>query len=154
MSRRTERVAEAIREVVATAVLFEVKDPRVMGVTVLAVEVGGDLRTAKVRVSVMGDEVKRRLAMHGLNSARGFLQSKIAKRLDLRFTPMLTLVEDDSVRKLAEMAKLLRDTGITPQDAEEGADAPADGSDPAPTDAGALRADAPAGTPAPAPAHD
>ena len=120
MSRRTLRVAEAIREVVSTAILFEVKDPRVVGVTVLAVEVAGDLRHAKLKVSIMGDETKRRLAMHGLNSARGFLQSKVAKRLDIRFTPILDIVEDDSVRKLAEMSKLLRETGITP--AEPAAD--------------------------------
>lgn len=148
MTRRTLRVAEAIREVVSTAILFEVKDPRigVGGITVLGCEVGGDLRTAKVFVSIMGDETKRRLAMHGLNSSRGFLQSKIAKRLDLRFTPILTIVEDDSVRKLAEMAKLLRDTGISARveadaadaaDAENGAD---DAEVPAPADGAAIAA--------------
>ncbi len=151
MSRRTLRVAEAIREVISTAILFEVKDPRVAGVTVLGCDVAGDLRTAKVHVSIMGDETKRRLAMHGLNSSRGFLQSKIAKRLDIRFTPVLTIVEDDSVRKLAEMAKLLRETGITPP-AEDEAENP--GAEDGPEDAAPAGAEAPAHHAGAAPGKD
>lgn len=110
MSRRTERVGEAIREVVATAILFEIKDPRVKGVTVIGCEVSGDLRNAKVKVSVMGTDAERKLTMHGLNSSAGFLQRKIAERLDLRFTPILTIVEDDSIKKSLEMARLIRET--------------------------------------------
>jgi len=109
MSRRTERVGEAIREVVATAILFEIKDPRVKGVTVLGCEVSGDLRNAKVKVSLMGSDAERKLCMHGLNSSCGFLQRKVAERLDLRFTPILTIVEDDSIKKSLEMARLIRE---------------------------------------------
>jgi ribosome-binding factor A len=103
-------VGEAIREVVATAILFEIKDPRVKGVTVLGCEVSGDLRNAKVKVSIMGTDAERKLCMHGLNSSAGFLQRKIAERLDLRFTPILTIVEDDSIKKSLEMARLIRET--------------------------------------------
>lgn len=110
MSRRTERVGEAIREVVSTAVLFEVKDPRVKGVTVIGCDVSGDLRNAKVRVSIMGTDAERKLCMHGLNSSAGFLQRKIADRLELRFTPILTIVEDDSIKKSLEMSRLIRET--------------------------------------------
>jgi ribosome-binding factor A len=110
MSRRTERVGEAIREVVATAILFEIKDPRVKGVTVIGCEVSGDLRNAKVKVSIMGTDAERKLTMHGLNSSAGFLQRKIAERLELRFTPILTIVEDESIKKSLEMARLIRET--------------------------------------------
>jgi ribosome-binding factor A len=110
MSRRTERVGEAIREVVSTAILFEVKDPRVKGVTVIGCDVSGDLRNAKVRVSVMGTDAERKLSMHGLISSAGFLQRKIAERLELRFTPILTIVEDDSIKKSLEMSRLIRET--------------------------------------------
>jgi len=103
-------VGEAIREVVSTAVLFEVKDPRVKGVTVLGCDVSGDLRNAKVRVSIMGTEPERKLCMHGLISSAGFLQRKIADRLELRFTPILTIVEDDSIKKSLEMSRLIRET--------------------------------------------
>ena len=110
MSRRTERVGEAIREVVSTAILFEVKDPRVKGVTVIGCDVSGDLRNAKVRVSIMGTEAEQKLCLHGLNSSAGFLQRKIAERLDLRFTPILTIVVDDSIKKSLEMSRLIRET--------------------------------------------
>ena len=106
-TRRTARVAEAIRQVVSTAILFELRDPRVKNVTVLHVEVPTDLRTAKVYVSIMGDG--EGLALQGLNSARGWLQSKIAKALDLRYTPVLTFVNDHGVKKSIEVSKTLRE---------------------------------------------
>ena len=71
-------MAEAIREVVASAILFEVADPRVRAVTVLRVEVSADLRQATVYVSVMGTEAEQRLALRGLKHAAGFLQARVA----------------------------------------------------------------------------
>jgi ribosome-binding factor A len=103
------KVAEAIREIVSTTVLFELKDPRVKNVTVLRAEVSGDLRHAKVYVSVMGDEKSRSLSMHGLASARGFIQSKLADRLQTRYTPVLNFVLDPGPRISAETSALLRD---------------------------------------------
>ncbi|MEW4529240.1 MAG: 30S ribosome-binding factor RbfA [Maioricimonas sp. JB045] len=108
-TRRTAKVAEAIRQVVSTAVLFELRDPRVSDITILSVEVPTDLRTAKIRVSVMGDERDQKLCMQGLNSARGFLQSRIADRLDLRYTPVLTFVLDDGIKKSIEASRILRE---------------------------------------------
>lgn len=107
-SRRTAKVAEAIRQVVSTAILFGLRDPRVQNVTVLRVETPVDLRTSKIFVSVFGEEKIQRLTMKGLDAARGFLQSKIAEELDLRFTPVLTFVLDQGVKKSIETSKLLR----------------------------------------------
>jgi ribosome-binding factor A len=70
-TRRTARVASMIREVVSTAILFELRDPRIKNVTVLGADVSPDLRYAAVRISVMGDEKTAALTMHGLNSAKG-----------------------------------------------------------------------------------
>src|ERR671933_1698663 len=98
-SHRTLRVAEAIREVVSSAILFEVADPRVKGVTVLRAEVTGDLRNATVFVSAMGTEAEQKLALRGLQHAAGFLQSRVAARLQTRFTPLLNFKLDDSVKK-------------------------------------------------------
>jgi len=109
MSRRTERVSEAIREVVSRAILFELKDPRVSGVTVTRGEVTGDLRHAKVYVSIMGTETEQRLSLRGLESARGFLQRKVAERLETRYTPHIEIVLDDSIKKSLEMSRILRD---------------------------------------------
>lgn len=105
--RRLERVAEAIREVVSSAILLELKDPRVRNVTVLRVDVTGDLRHAKVYVSLMGDAKQQKLTMHGLEHARGFLQSKVAGRLQTRWTPMIHFVLDDSVKKSIEISRLI-----------------------------------------------
>lgn len=107
-SRRTAKVAEAIRQVVSSAILFELRDPRVQNVTVLRVETPVDLRTSKIYVSVLGDEKTQRLTMKGLTASSGFLQSKIAKLLDLRFTPVLTFILDQGVKKSIETSRLLR----------------------------------------------
>jgi ribosome-binding factor A len=108
-SRRVQKVAEAIREVVSMSILTELQDPRVRDVTVTAVEASGDLRYAKVMVSVMGDETRQNLTLRGLQSAAGFLQSKIAERIDLRYTPRLTFVLDQGVKRSIAVAQILRE---------------------------------------------
>jgi ribosome-binding factor A len=107
-SRRTAKVAEALRETISTTVLFGLKDPRVKNVTVLRTEVSPDLRSARVYVSVMGDEKAQALSMHGLRSARGFIQSQIAERLELRYTPILHFVLDPGVKLSVEASSLIR----------------------------------------------
>lgn len=106
-SHRNLRMAEAIREVVASAILFEAADPRIRAVTVLRAEVSADLRQATVYVSVMGNEAEQALAMRGLRHATGFFQSKVADRLQTRFTPVLTFKVDDSVKKSVEISRLI-----------------------------------------------
>jgi len=108
-SRRVQKVAEAIREVVSMSILTELQDPRVRDVTVTSVEASGDLRYAKVMVSVMGDETRQNLSLRGLQSAAGFLQSKIADRIDLRYTPRLTFVLDQGVKHSISVAQILRE---------------------------------------------
>jgi ribosome-binding factor A len=106
-THRPERVAEAIREVVSSSILFEVADPRVKGVTVLRSEVTSDLRSAVVFVSVMGTEAEQKLAMRGIRHASGFLQAKVAARLQTRFTPTLSFKLDDGVKKSIEISRLI-----------------------------------------------
>jgi len=99
-SRRLLKVAEAIREVVSMAILTELKDPRVEGsqITVTYVEVSPDLRHAKVHVSIMGEPAEQELALHGLKSSAGFLQSKVARRIETRYTPRLQFLLDKRVK--------------------------------------------------------
>jgi len=106
---RLERVAEVIREVASHTILFELRDPRVKNVTVTRAEVSGDLQHAKVYVSVMGTPKEQELTMHGLRSAAGFLQSKIADRLQTRFTPTVKFVLDQGVKKSIEMTRLINE---------------------------------------------
>src|SRR5947209_17041917 len=109
MKHRTERVAEVVREVAATAILFDLRDPRVKMVTVTRAEVSGDLQHAKVYVSVMGSERQQQLALHGLTHAAGFIQAKLADRLQTRFTPVLTFVLDKGVKNALEVSRLIRE---------------------------------------------
>jgi ribosome-binding factor A len=122
-SRRVQKVAEAIREVVSMSILTELQDPRVRDVTVISVEASGDLRYAKVMVSVMGDETRQNLTLCGLQSAAGFLQSKIADRIDLRYTPRLTFVLDQGVKNSIAVAQILRE--VLPGETSEAAPATA-----------------------------
>jgi ribosome-binding factor A len=125
-SRRTEKAAEAIREVVSMAILVELSDPRVQGVTVTHVEVSADLRHAKIHVSVMGDEGRQKLTLRGLQSAAGFLQAKIAERIDIRYTPKLSFVLDQGIKRSIAVAQILRE--VLPKDTaapDDAAEAPA-----------------------------
>jgi len=106
-SRRTQKAAEAIREVVSMAILTELKDPRVANVTVTYVEVTPDMRQAKIHVSIMGDETKQNLTLRGLQSAAGFLQTKVAKRIDTRYTPRLEFMLDLGVKRSIEISRIL-----------------------------------------------
>ncbi|MGD9855658.1 MAG: 30S ribosome-binding factor RbfA [Planctomycetaceae bacterium] len=111
-NRRTAKVAEAIREVVSSTILFELRDPRIQHVTVLGVDVPNDLRFAKVRVSVMGDETQQRLSLRGLNASCGFLQRKVGDRVNLRWTPVLSFELDDGVKKSIEVSQILRQLAV------------------------------------------
>src|SRR5437588_4254201 len=103
-THRLARVAEAIREVASETILFELRDPRVKGVTVTRAEVSGDLQHAKIYVSIMGDDKDEKLCMHGLRSAAGFIQSKLSNRLQTRFTPQVSFVVDRGVKNSIEVA--------------------------------------------------
>jgi len=108
MSRRTAKVSEAIREIVSTTILFGLKDPRVKNVTVLWADAAPDLRSARIFLSVRGEPKEQTLTLHGLNSARGYIQSQIADKLDLRYTPILQFVLDPGAKQAAEISSLLR----------------------------------------------
>lgn len=111
-----------IREVVSSAILFELRDPRIKNVTVLGADVSPDLRYAAVRISVMGDEKTAALTMHGLDSARGFLQSKVAEYIKSRYTPELRFVIDDGLKKSAQTSALLREVLPSPEESETAPD--------------------------------
>lgn len=106
-SRRQLKAASAVREVLGMAILTEINDPRVKGVTITKVEMMPDMRQARVHVSLMGTETEQALCLCGLKSSAGFLQSKVAKRIETRYTPRLEFVVDEGVKKSIAMAGLL-----------------------------------------------
>ncbi len=117
MSRRLAKASQAVLETVSLTIMRHIRDPRVKNVTVLSAEVAPDMRTARVHVSVMGTPKEQSLCMHGLQSACGFFQAKIADRLETRYTPVLTFVLDQGVKRSIETSKALRE--VLPADEAE-----------------------------------
>ena len=111
-TRRTARVASVIREVVSTSILQELRDPRIRNVTVLGAEVSPDLRYAKVKISVMGTERDAALTMHGLESARGYLQSKVADRVTVGDHFLVVFHDDHGVAKITQSMQGLQQAGV------------------------------------------
>lgn len=131
-THRLARVAEAVREIASQTILFELRDPRVKNVTVTRTEVSADLQHAKVYVSVMGSPREADLCLHGLRNSAGFIQSKLANRLNTRYTPHIHFILDEGVKKSIEVSRLINEAlgrscaNETPLD-DEDAPGPADG---------------------------
>lgn len=119
-SRRLLKAGEAIREVVSMAIITELRDPRVKNVTVIGVEVAPDMREAKILVSIMGSESQQATSLRGLKNSAGFLQSKIAERIDTRYTPKLTFVADEGVKKSMAVAQILEQLALEKSKRDQG----------------------------------
>jgi len=108
MTRRTERVAEAIRRLASEILHQELRDPRIAGfITVTKVEITPDLRFAKVFYSVMGDSKKKKLISEGLKSARSFVKKHIGDALNLRYTPDISFRVDPKLEYRARIDEVL-----------------------------------------------
>src|SRR5438874_1709776 len=108
-SHRVARIAEVIREVASETILFELQDPRVKNVTVTRAEVAADLQHAKVYVSIMGTQKEQDLCMHGLKHSAGYIQRNLGSRLKTRYTPVLSFVLDEGVKKSIEITRLINE---------------------------------------------
>jgi ribosome-binding factor A len=106
---RMRRVNEAVKEVLSTHIAGDLRDPRVGFVTVTSVETSPDLRSARVYVSVLGDEDERARSLDGLAASHGYLQSRVAAELRLKRTPVLEFVYDDSIDTGMRISGLLQD---------------------------------------------
>src|SRR5215210_9029070 len=94
-TERMRRVNEVIREVIASSIATELDDPRIGFVTVTSVDTSPDLRSARVYVSVLGDESERERTLTALRSSHGLLQSRIASEMRIKYTPTLSFHYDD-----------------------------------------------------------
>jgi ribosome-binding factor A len=108
-SDRMRRVDRAIQHVLADAVAAPLKDPRVGFVTVTDIRTTSDMTSAKVYVSVLGDEAVRESSLAGLRHAHGHLQAKIAHELHLKRTPALEFVYDDTIDRALRVDQLISD---------------------------------------------
>lgn len=107
MSRRTERLAEEIREEVARILSSGLKDPRVGFVTVTRVDVTDDLHHARVYVGVLGDRKQREATLQGLGQAAGWVRRELGRRIRVRYTPELIFVYDQGLEATERVARLL-----------------------------------------------
>jgi ribosome-binding factor A len=106
---RMRRVNEVLREVIGGAISGDLRDPRIGFVTVTAVKASPDLRTAKVFVSVLGDEAEREATLGALRSSHGVIQSRIAAETRMKRTPKLTFHYDDTIEQGVRISKLLEE---------------------------------------------
>jgi len=119
-THRLARIAEVIREVASETILYELRDPRIRMTTVTRAEVSGDLQHAKVFISVMGTEKQQAMTLRTIQNASGYIQSRLAKRLQTRYLPVLTFVIDHGVKQSIEITRLINEalgtTGATQSD--------------------------------------
>jgi ribosome-binding factor A len=109
MAQRMRRVNELMREVIGSTIASELEDPRIGFVTVTSVDTSRDLRSARVYVSVLGDEADREATLAGLRSSHGVLQSAIASQMRIKRTPTLTFHYDDTPERGVRITRLLED---------------------------------------------
>lgn len=116
-NKRLGRVTEDVRREL-TDIFRSLKDPRISPLTsIIRVEVSGDLSYAKVYVSAMGDDLAAKETVKGLTSAAGFIRRELGNRLQLRKTPQLNFVADQSIAHGAHIAQILGGLDI-PEDEE------------------------------------
>jgi len=110
MSRRTQRVANLIRQTLAEALLSKLSDPRIdpARTSLTRVEIPEDLLTAKVFVSVLGTQAQQRRALRALRHAAGHLQELMMRRISLRHTPILSFELDTRYKKTLETLDIIR----------------------------------------------
>ena len=106
---RMRRVNEVLREVVGAAIVDDLSDPRIGFVTVTSVETSPDLRTAKVFVSVLGDEEAREATLAGLRASHGVIQSRIASETRMKRTPTLSFHYDETIEQGMRISRLLEE---------------------------------------------
>lgn len=111
MNRRTQRVANLIRNTIGQLLLAKIADPRIdpARTSITRVEVPDDLLTAKVYVSVMGTEAEQKLAVQALRHAAGHIQELMMRQISLRHTPQLDFVLDEQFKKMIQTYAIIEE---------------------------------------------
>lgn len=129
---RARKLAGRIKQIVATGIETQIKDPRLGMVTITDVRVSGDLHDATLFYTVLGDESAHRESAAALESAKGVLRSEVGRQTGVRFTPTLTFVLDavpDSARHIEELLSAAAEADARTEQARRGA-VPAGEADP------------------------
>ena len=108
MSRRTDRLNEQLREEISLLLARQINDPRLNGViSITRVITSGDLRSARVFISVMGGEKTKKAALEGIRSAATFLRRELRDRINMRHTPFMTYELDGSLEEADKVLRLM-----------------------------------------------
>ncbi|MEC9446459.1 MAG: 30S ribosome-binding factor RbfA [Chloroflexota bacterium] len=117
MSRRTDRINEQLREEISMLLTRSIKDPRLNGIiSITRVISSGDLRSARVYISVMGNNQTKQEALAGIQSAASFLRRELRDRINMKHTPFLTYELDDSMEEADHLLRLMNQ--VKPEDQE------------------------------------
>ena len=109
-SIKNTRINGEVQKVLSEIIRKEIKDPRINPMTsVVTVEVAPDLKTCKAYISVLGDEASQQSTMKGLKSAEGYIRRELARTLNLRNTPEIRFVLDQSIEYGVKMSKMIDD---------------------------------------------
>ncbi len=113
-SMKNTRINGEVQRVLAEVIRAEIKDPRISPLTsVVSVEVAPDLKTCKAWISVYGDEEAQKATIEGLKSAEGFIRKELARRINLRNTPEIRFIVDQSIAYGVKMSKLIDEVNRT-----------------------------------------
>ncbi len=109
-SIKNTRINGEVLKELSNIIRGEIKDPRINPMTsVVAVEVAPDLKTCKAYISVLGDEKSQQDTIKGLKSAEGYIRMLLAKNINLRNTPQITFILDQSIEYGVKMSKMIDD---------------------------------------------
>ena len=107
-SVKNTRINGEVQRVLAEIIRGGIKDPRIAPMTsVVSVEVAPDLKTCKAWISVLGDETAQKSTLEGLKSAEGYIRGQLARTINLRNTPQITFIMDQSIAYGVNMSKLI-----------------------------------------------
>ena len=109
-SIKNTRINGEVQKELSSIIRGEIKDPRIHPMTsVMAVEVAPDLKTCKAYISVLGNQDAKEDTIRGLNSAEGYIRRQLARNLNLRNTPEIRFILDESIEYGVNMSKLIDD---------------------------------------------
>ena len=119
-SVKNTRINGEVQRVLAEIIRGEIKDPRIAPMTsVVAVEVAPDLKTCKAWISVLGDDKAQADTLAGLKSAEGYIRSQLAKTINLRNTPQISFIMDQSIAYGVNMSKLIDEVIVKDETVED-----------------------------------
>lgn len=107
MSMRMKKVTETMKQEIGRILAYDMNDPRIGFVTVTRVEVAADIRSARVYISVLGDEKSRKGTLAGVKHAKGYIQRETASRLRTKYTPTLSFFIDDGVTEGVRISNII-----------------------------------------------